>query len=111
VVPGLIVAGATALALFAPWGRAALVLPALLGFPFVASWYVLKQARNHYAMGVEWPSVFRPAHQVVLITVLLLAADVVIGAFGRWRRACPPSGAAGPDLRADDVPQSAGSRP
>jgi hypothetical protein len=44
----------------------------------IAAWYVLKQHRNAYPVGVEWPDAFRAMHSVALVAMLTLVADTVL---------------------------------
>ena len=48
---------------------------------------IAKQIRNGYELGFEWPNLFSAAHGLVLVSLALLAVDVVVeGLVGGWRR-------------------------
>ena len=61
------------------WPRSAVlrVVPPT-SFVFVGAWYVAKQYRNRYPLGVEWPTSFAATHAVVLVAALALVADTVM---------------------------------
>jgi arabinofuranan 3-O-arabinosyltransferase len=84
-VPGIVVAVATAAALRSTRAQVVLTFAPAAGYAAVAAWYLVKQHRNAYPPGVEWPDALYPAHVVALTAVLLLAAGVVVDAVRRRR--------------------------
>lgn len=78
-------------------GRLVLRLAPAAAFGFTMVWYVAKQWRNRYPMGVEWPDSFARTHAVVLTAMVVLVAETVLR--HRDRRAAPTAwaGPAGPD--------------
>jgi arabinofuranan 3-O-arabinosyltransferase len=89
VVAGVVVGTLVVVALVVPRGRilaAALVVSA---YPVTAAWYVLKQWRNHYSPGVEWPHVFGFTHTLVLSAVLTLGAFTLLDLMPSRRRPSP----------------------
>jgi arabinofuranan 3-O-arabinosyltransferase len=87
IVPAVVVLAASALALADARLRPVVAVPAVGGIGVVAVWYLTKQWRDAFAPGVEWPDAFDPAHVIVLTAVLLLGADVAVGAARRrWGR-------------------------
>lgn len=58
--------------------RAVLRLAPAAAFAFTLVWYVAKQYRNRYPMGVEWPDSFARTHSVVLVAMLTLVVDTVL---------------------------------
>ncbi len=78
LVPAVVVGAAVAAGLWRP--RLGVVLTALPAATVAATgaWYVLKQYRNAFPPGVEWPTAFGAAHTMVLVGVLALGADTVV---------------------------------
>ena len=60
--------------------RARLVLRVVpwASYGVIAAWYMLKQYRNSYPIGVEWPDAFHAMHAVALVALLTLVADAVL---------------------------------
>ncbi|MEZ5371723.1 MAG: hypothetical protein R2704_03085 [Microthrixaceae bacterium] len=57
------------------------------GYALGSLFVVGKQLRNSYELGFEWPNLFAPAHVLVLISLAMLAVDVLVeGLLGGWRR-------------------------
>ena len=59
-------------------GRLVLRLAPVAAFGFTMFWYVAKQWRNRYPMGVEWPDSFARTHAVVLTAMVVLVAETVL---------------------------------
>ena len=59
-------------------------------YVFIASWYVVKQYRNAYPMGVEWPDAFATTHAVALVAMISLVADTLLSR--RAAHEIPPEG-------------------
>ena len=75
---GLVVAAAAAISATAPRARSALTIWPVVSLGLTAAWYVARQVRFDYPMGVEWPAAFDPAHDWVLVGILMLGADLVL---------------------------------
>lgn len=93
-VAGALVVGLVALAALA-WRRGrwlSATIPWAVFGP-VGALIAALQWRRHYRPGVEWPNSFVHAHQVVLVAVLVIVADVI----SQWRRHKAPDSAVGSD--------------
>ncbi len=75
---GLVMAALTAVAAWWQRGRTVLAATPLVMIGATVVLYVGRQVRRHYAPGVEWPSGFAPSHQLVLIAVLAVVAEVAV---------------------------------
>jgi hypothetical protein len=76
-------------ALVVPRGRIVAAALVVSAYPVTAAWYVLKQWRNHYSPGVEWPHVFGFTHTLVLSAVLTLGAFTLLDLMPSRRRPSP----------------------
>lgn len=57
------------------------------GYALGSLFVVGKQVRNQYELGFEWPNLFATAHVLVLVSLAMLAVDVLVeGLLGGWRR-------------------------
>ncbi len=102
---GLAVAVITGLVAWLRRGRLVALVAAAGSLAGVVLLYVGYQVRRRYLPGVEWPSGFGVAHQLVLVAVLTVVADTVVRfAAHRW-----------PDRTSPDAPgdgaATAGSAP
>jgi hypothetical protein len=75
---GVVVALLVAVANLVPRARLVLRVVPWASFGVIAAWYLLKQYRNAYPMGVEWPDAFHAMHGVALVAMLTLVADTVL---------------------------------
>ena len=84
---GLIAGAFTALVLRYPSAWPALRVVGIGGYGLGGLFVIAKQIRNGYELGFEWPNLFSAAHGLVLVSLALLAVDVVVeGLVGGWRR-------------------------
>ena len=57
------------------------------GYALGALYVIAKQLRNGYELGFEWPNLFPAAHLLVLVSLAMVAVDVLVeGLLGGWRR-------------------------
>jgi arabinofuranan 3-O-arabinosyltransferase len=78
LVVGLAVALLVGLSKLVPRARLVLRIVPWASYALIAAWYVLKQYRNAYPVGVEWPNAFDAMHPVALVAMLTLVADTVL---------------------------------
>ena len=82
VVVGIAVAGLVLASRRVHRARGVLRVVPWASYAFIAIWYVLKQYRNAYPMGVEWPDAFATTHAVALVAMISLVADTVLSRRG-----------------------------
>jgi hypothetical protein len=75
---GAVVLGLVALGVASTRGRVLLRAVPAVAFAGTLLWYVAKQWRNRYPMGVEWPDSFAATHGVVLVAMVVLVAETVL---------------------------------
>ncbi len=84
---GLIAGVFAALVLRRPSAWPALRVVGIGSYGLGVLFVIAKQFRNGYELGFEWPNLFPAAHGLVLLSLALLAVDVLAeGLVGGWRR-------------------------